>query len=124
MKHINEIIQHIRPIKVYGNNDLLIENISFDSRSIGKNHLFIAVCGTQSDGHNFIDNVIEAGATAILCENLPETLNPNICYIKTEDSSKALGFAASSFYDDPSRKLKLVGITGTNGKNNHSHNAL
>lgn len=78
--------------------------------------MYIAQKGTQSDGHQFISSAIEKGATVIVCENLPENYNQNITWVVVENSSVALGLIASSFYDHPSEKLKLVGITGTNGK--------
>jgi UDP-N-acetylmuramoyl-L-alanyl-D-glutamate--2,6-diaminopimelate ligase len=78
--------------------------------------LFIAVRGTQADGHNYIDKAIESGATAIVCEEIPETRNADITYIKVENSEQAVGSIATSFYGDPTSKMKLVGVTGTNGK--------
>ena len=94
----------------------MISNLSFDSRKIETNGLFIATKGTQSDAHQYISETIKKGAIAIVCEDLPEKLNENTTYIKVKNSSYALGEIASSFYDYPSENIKLVGITGTNGK--------
>jgi UDP-N-acetylmuramoyl-L-alanyl-D-glutamate--2,6-diaminopimelate ligase len=91
-------------------------SISFDSRRIEKDSLFVAVKGTQSDGHVYINDVITKGAIAILCEELPEVLNDKITYIKVKDTAAALGIIAANFYDNPSASIKLVGVTGTNGK--------
>ena len=99
-----------------GDTQLIISNLSFDSRNIERNSLFIAIKGSQSDGHQYIAQTIEKGAIAVVCEDLPKKLNKEVCYIKVENSSFALGVIASNFYDRPSEMLKLVGITGTNGK--------
>lgn len=90
--------------------------IEFDSRKVGAGDLFVAVVGTISDGHDFIEKAIELGASIIVCERLPETLNENVSYLQVKSSSKALGILAADFYGNPSSKLKLVGVTGTNGK--------
>lgn len=101
---------------VAGKTDIEITNIVFDSRQVQKGSLFVAIGGTQVDGHNFIATAIEKGATAILCERLPKPLKEDVTYLQVENSAKAMGFAASNFYQHPSQKLKLVGVTGTNGK--------
>ncbi len=93
-----------------------ITALVFDSRKVVAGSLFFAVRGTLADGHQFIDQAITAGAAAIICETIPENQVPNISYIQVENAAAALGFAAANFYDHPSGKLKLVGITGTNGK--------
>lgn len=90
--------------------------LSFDSRQIAAQTLFFAIKGTAVDGHQYIDQTIAAGAKVIICEMMPAELNPSITYVEVEDSSVALGIVASNFYGNPSSKLKLVGITGTNGK--------
>jgi UDP-N-acetylmuramoyl-L-alanyl-D-glutamate--2,6-diaminopimelate ligase len=95
---------------------IMITEIVLDSRRIVPGSLFAALRGTQSDGHQFIPTAAEKGALAVLCEALPETLQPGITYIVVPDSALALGLVASSFYDDPSQHLKLIGVTGTNGK--------
>jgi UDP-N-acetylmuramoyl-L-alanyl-D-glutamate--2,6-diaminopimelate ligase len=116
MKLLKDIIYGIRIIEIKGNTNIAVENIAFDSREINNLSLFIAVKGVSQDGHNFISQAQNSGACAIICESLPEILNDEITYIKVLDSSKSLGIVASNFFDNPSEKLKLVGITGTNGK--------
>ena len=93
-----------------------ISKICFNSKEVVKDALFVATSGSQTDGHHYIANAIENGATAVICEKLPETLPENVVFIVVENSAEALGKVASAFYDHPSRKLKLVGVTGTNGK--------
>jgi len=116
MKLLKDIIYGIRIIEIKGNTNIAVENIAFDSREINNLSLFIAVKGVSQDGHNFISQAQNSGACAIICESLPEILSDDITYIKVLDSSKSLGIVASNFFDNPSEKLKLVGITGTNGK--------
>lgn len=101
---------------IQGNTLIKVNAIVFDSRNVQKNCLFAAQKGLLFDGHQFIDKAIELGAVAILCEKLPENLDENITYIQVEDSNSALALIASNFYENPSSKLKLIGITGTNGK--------
>lgn len=93
-----------------------VKGLAFDSRKVQPGFVFVAVTGTQSDGHSFIQKAIEAGATAIVCERLPETVNENITYVTVRSSAQALGIMASNFYGNPSENLKLIGVTGTNGK--------
>ncbi len=116
MKKLSDILYNCKAIQIIGNDTLMINNLSFDSRKIEANCLFIAIKGTQSDGHQYIAQCVENGAIAIVCEDLPKKLHKNITYIKVENSSYALGKIASNFYNRPSEMLKLVGITGTNGK--------
>jgi UDP-N-acetylmuramyl-tripeptide synthetase len=116
MMKIDEILTGIEIVSVKGTKNRIISGIEFDSRKVKKNSLFVAVKGYKSDGHDFIDSSIAAGASAIICEILPEKPDKNICWIKTTDSAKALGLAASNFFGNPSYSLKLVGVTGTNGK--------
>lgn len=103
-------------VEIAGNTCKDIKGVNIDSRKIEHDHLFIAVRGTQADGHNYIDKAIESGATAIVCEEIPEKRNADITYIKVENSEQAVGSIATSFYGDPTSKMKLVGVTGTNGK--------
>ena len=103
-------------VEIAGNTCKDIKGVNIDSRKIEQDHLFIAVRGTQADGHSYIDKAIESGATAIVCEEIPETRNADITYIKVENSEQAVGSIATSFYGDPTSKMKLVGVTGTNGK--------
>lgn len=116
MKLLSDILYKTRLDEVIGSTNLAISSVTFDSRKVKKDSLFIATRGTAVDGHNFIDKAIEQGAAAIVCEVLPEVQKENITYIRVLDSSAALGYIACNFYDNPSEKLKLVGITGTNGK--------
>ena len=116
MKLLKDIIYGVRIIEIKGNTNIAVENIAFDSREINNLSLFIALKGVSQDGHNFISQALNRGACAIICESLPEILSNDITYIKVLDSSKSLGIVASNFFDNPSEKLKLVGITGTNGK--------
>ena len=116
MKLLKDIIYGIRIEEVKGNTNIAVESISFDSREINNLSLFVAVNGVNQNGHHFISIAEERGACAIICEELPKLLKDNITYIKVSDSSDSLGIVASNFYDNPSEKLKLVGITGTNGK--------
>lgn len=96
--------------------DVEIDNITFDSRKASKGSLFVAQVGVHVDGHKYIDTAIQQGATAILCQTLPEKILPNVSYIRVENSDNALGIIADNYFGHPSRKLKLIGITGTNGK--------
>ncbi len=116
MKVLNDIIKNIDIEKLIGEVNIPISAINFDSRKIADKHLFIAIKGTQHDGHKFINTALNKGATTIVCEELPGHLQKNITYVKVKYSAKALGIIASNYFDNPSSKLKLVGITGTNGK--------
>jgi UDP-N-acetylmuramoyl-L-alanyl-D-glutamate--2,6-diaminopimelate ligase len=116
MKTVTEILQHVNTVSISGNPAIEIQHLTIDSRQVVKDTLFAALRGTQIDGHTFIEKAIELGASAILCEELPEQTHENITYIVVEDSAAALGAISSNFYNNPSAKLKLVGITGTNGK--------
>ncbi|MDW8295527.1 MAG: UDP-N-acetylmuramoyl-L-alanyl-D-glutamate--2,6-diaminopimelate ligase [Raineya sp.] len=114
--NLQKLLSQVPIISVYGNENIEINRIQFDSRQVQGGDIFVATQGTQVDGHNFIPQAIEAGAKVIVCEKLPENLLSHITYIHTSDSAEALGIMASNFYDNPSRKLRLVGVTGTNGK--------
>jgi UDP-N-acetylmuramoyl-L-alanyl-D-glutamate--2,6-diaminopimelate ligase len=116
MAILKDILYQVSLEQVVGTTELDIAAIEFDSRKVAVNTLFIAVKGTISDGHQFIDKAIELGANAIVCDELPVDLKEGITYINVKDSAKALGIIASNFYYNPSKDLKLVGITGTNGK--------
>ena len=101
---------------IYGNPSIKISSLSFDSRTIQKDSLYIAKRGLRLDGHKFISQAIEKGAIAIVCEKIPKDLDENIVYILVRNTAKAIGILASNYYDNPSEKINLVGITGTNGK--------
>lgn len=102
--------------EVVGNPDIEVEQLTFNSRVAGANSCFFAIRGTQADGHRFIPQAVENGASAIVCEAMPVSFAPNVTYVRVSDSSEALGLMASAFYGNPSSNLKLVGVTGTNGK--------
>jgi len=116
MKNLKEILNQVRIIRFSGRIDREIRFLSFDTRQLGAEDLYVALKGTRSDGHDYIPVAVNNGATAVVCEKLPDILKENVCYIEVEDSHEALGVIASAFYDCPSGKLKLIGITGTNGK--------
>ena len=101
---------------VKGSTDVAVNNIQFDSRKIVKDDVFVAIRGTISNGHDFIEKAIALGATSIVCDTLPENSTSGITYVQVKDTNSALAFMATNFYENPSSKLKLVGITGTNGK--------
>ena len=111
-----EVLKNITPIKIVGNDNVEITGVNIDSRRIKAGHLFVAIRGTQVDGHQFIDKAIELGADAVLCEELPEKLSDHVAYVLVESTEDAVGKVATLFYGNPSHKLKLVGVTGTNGK--------
>ena len=113
---LNEVLNNITPIKIVGNDNVEITGVNIDSRRIKAGHLFVAIRGTQVDGHQFIDKAIELGADAVLCEELPEKLSDHVTYVQVESTEDAVGKVATLFYGNPSHKLKLVGVTGTNGK--------
>ncbi|MCX8491043.1 MAG: UDP-N-acetylmuramoyl-L-alanyl-D-glutamate--2,6-diaminopimelate ligase [Cyclobacteriaceae bacterium] len=116
MAILKDILYKVPITSTSGSTDVDISTIYFDSRKVKEGSLFIAIKGTQSDGHDFIDKVISLGAVAIIAEKLPEVISDKATYVAVKDSAKALGIISSNFYGNPSRKLKLVGVTGTNGK--------
>jgi UDP-N-acetylmuramoyl-L-alanyl-D-glutamate--2,6-diaminopimelate ligase len=116
MKLLKDILYKVDLDHIEGNTNVAIPHMCFDSRQVQKDSLFVAVKGSLSDGHDYIEMAIEKGALAIICENLPADLNENVVYVQVKNSSRALGVVASNFYDNPSEKIKLVGVTGTNGK--------
>ncbi|WP_396198479.1 UDP-N-acetylmuramoyl-L-alanyl-D-glutamate--2,6-diaminopimelate ligase [Flavobacterium sp.] len=116
MSQLKDILYKVAIESVHGSTDLTIEKIEFDSRKVSNNDVFVAIKGTLSDGHQFIDKAISLGASVIVCEVLPTTLSENCTYVKVQNSNQALAFLSANYYHNPSEKLKLVGITGTNGK--------
>ncbi|MCH5318275.1 MAG: UDP-N-acetylmuramoyl-L-alanyl-D-glutamate--2,6-diaminopimelate ligase [Paramuribaculum sp.] len=116
MKKLSELLSAITVEEVIGNEEVMISSVECDSRRVGLGSLFVAIKGTTVDGHLFIPIVTVGGVVAIVCEELPERLESTITYVKVSNSAVALGFLASQWYDNPSRHLKLVGVTGTNGK--------
>jgi UDP-N-acetylmuramoyl-L-alanyl-D-glutamate--2,6-diaminopimelate ligase len=113
---LSEILYEIQLLTVSGKTDVEIKNIIFDSRAVENGSLFVAIPGTQVDGHQYIEKALTLGASAILCEILPEKLVENVTYVQVNNSPQAMGIAAANFYGHPSEKIKLIGITGTNGK--------
>ncbi len=116
MKLLKDILYKVAVTAVYGSTDRLVNSIEFDSRKVDFTSLFVAQKGLIFDGHQFIDKAIELGATAIICEKLPSNLVKDVTYVEVNNSNSALAIIASNFYENPSSKLKLIGITGTNGK--------
>lgn len=116
MSILKDILYKVAIEAVKGSTEITIGKIDFDSRKIAQNDLFVAIRGTISDGHEFIVKAIELGATAIVCDTLPETIVEGITYIQVKDTNTALAVMAANYFDHPSRKLQLVGVTGTNGK--------
>ena len=113
---LNELLKNVDTLSITGDVEVEITGVNIDSRRIEKGHLFVAIPGTQTDGHKFIPKAIELGAAAVLCEKMPEEQTPEVTYIQVASTEDAVGKVATLFYGDPSRKLKLVGVTGTNGK--------
>ena len=113
---LNELLKTVKPTQIIGNADIEITGVNIDSRKIQKGHLFVAIKGTQVDGHAYITKAIEQGAAAILLETMPDEKAEGVCYVAVASTEEAVGKVATLFNGDPTRKLKLVGVTGTNGK--------
>ena len=113
---LKDILTNCNLLEIVGEKDVDVADITFDSRKVGQGTLFFAVKGTQVDGHDYIDGAIEKGASVIVCEKLPRKKAEHVTYVKVDNSAFALGVGASNFFGNPSEKLKLVGVTGTNGK--------
>ncbi|MEJ2584703.1 MAG: UDP-N-acetylmuramoyl-L-alanyl-D-glutamate--2,6-diaminopimelate ligase [Robiginitalea sp.] len=116
MKQLKDLLFGVSLKAVSGSTAIEVADLCFDSRNISDRDVFIAIRGTQADGHGFIDKALDQGAIAIICEALPQTLEDGVTYVAVEDSQKALAVMAANFYGNPSRNLKVVGVTGTNGK--------
>ncbi len=116
MKLLKDILYKARLEQVVGSTNSAIEQVTFDSRAVKPFTAFVAIKGAKSDGHDFIAKAVEQGATAIICERLPETLKEGVTYVRVTDAQHALAILAVNFFDHPSEELKLIGITGTNGK--------
>ncbi len=115
-KSLNILLKEIPNANVLGRMDCLVAGIVLDSRKAGPNTMFVAVRGTQVDGHDFIGKALDLGASVVLCEDLPPDTRPDVTYVQVLDSARALGFVAAAFYGHPSRDFQLIGVTGTNGK--------
>ena len=117
---LSELLKYVEPITIVGNGDVDITGVNIDSRKIEKGHLFVAIKGTQTDGHRFIPKALELGAVAVLCEDLPDNVSEQaeqgVTYVQVASTEAAVGPVATVFYGEPSQHLKLVGVTGTNGK--------
>lgn len=116
MVKLTDLLKNIKTVAVTGNTDIDIADVNIDSRRIEKGHLFLAIKGTQTDGHKYIGKAIELGAAAIVCEDMPETLADGVTYVQVPSTEDVAGVIATTFQGNPSAKLKLVGVTGTNGK--------
>jgi len=116
MAELKDILYRVHITSTSGSMSVDVKGICFDSRKVRPGYLFVAVKGTQSDGHAFIEKSVANGAIAILAEKLPESISDKITYVTVKDSAKALGIVAANFYGNPSAKIKLIGVTGTNGK--------
>lgn len=113
---LKDILYKVGIEAVKGSTDIAVNKIEFDSRKVQENDVFVAIRGTVSDGHDFIEKAIDLGATAIICDTLPELIAANVTYIQVQDTNSALAFIASNYFNTPSDKIRLVGVTGTNGK--------
>ena len=116
MKELKEILYKVKISKVIGSTSISVSKLCIDSREIQANDLFIAIKGNAVDGHRFIESAIKLGATSIVCESIPSDTQNGITYLEVNCSREALSIISSNYYDNPSEKLKLVGVTGTNGK--------
>ena len=116
MKLLKDILYKVDLDSILGDTNVAIPHVCFDSREVQKDSLFVAVKGTVSDGHDYISTAIKKGATAIVCEVLPKKRPEQVVFVKAKDSARALGVISCNYYDHPSEKIKLVGVTGTNGK--------
>jgi len=116
MAELKDILYKVHITSTSGSMNIEVKGICFDSRKVQPGFIFVAVKGTQSDGHAFVEKAVRSGAIAVVVEKLPEIISEKITYVAVKDSAKALGIIASNFYGNPSGKLKLVGVTGTNGK--------
>ena len=113
---LSEILKNVKPLTIAGDVEVEITGVKIDSRQVSAGSLFVAVKGTQVDGHQFISKAVELGASAVLCEDLPEQLADGVTFVQVASTEEAVGPVATLFYGDPTSKLKLVGVTGTNGK--------
>ena len=113
---LNELLKSIKPISVVGDSDVDVLGVDIDSRRVTKGHLFVAIKGTQTDGHRFIPKAVELGAVAVMCEEMPDECATGVTCVLVASTEDAIGPVATMFYGEPSKKLKLVGVTGTNGK--------
>ncbi len=116
MKTLRDILYNVSIIAVHGDAGISVNALAIDSRNIGNHDAFIAVKGVHADGHQYIEKAVSLGAAAIICESLPEVMHDQVTYVQVKDSAATSGIMAGNFFDNPSHQLKLVGVTGTNGK--------
>ncbi|RTE53622.1 UDP-N-acetylmuramoyl-L-alanyl-D-glutamate--2,6-diaminopimelate ligase [Arenibacter aquaticus] len=116
MKSLKDILYGVSLSAVSGTTSVMVNNICFDSRKVGTDDVFVAIKGLVADGHQFIEQTVASGARAVICEELPRQMEDEVTYVAVDNANSALAIMASNFYDNPSKNLKLVGITGTNGK--------
>lgn len=116
MARLQDILYKVRIRSVQGGTDFEVKDVQIDSRKVSGGSLFVAIRGVQADGHQFISKAVELGATAVVCEELPADRSASVTYIEVGNTSEAVSYIAHNFYGEPSAKLKLVGVTGTNGK--------
>ncbi len=116
MKQLKDILYKVHIEAVHGATDITISKIEFDSRKIELNDVFVAIRGTLSDGHDYIEKALSLGAIAVICEEFPNVIVNGVTYIKVKDTNEALAFLAANYYENPSENIRLVGVTGTNGK--------
>lgn len=116
MKKLEEILERVELVKLIGELDTVVSDLHIDSRKCGQKNLFFALPGSNLDGHDYIDQAIENGASVVVCQTVPSVLNGKVCYVLVRDVRKAMSVIAGNFFSYPDKKLKLIGITGTNGK--------
>lgn len=116
MANLKDILYSVSLVAIEGDRDRIISGLAFDSRQVKEGFLFVAIKGLTVDGHKFIEQSIDSGAIAVVCQNMPHEIREGVTYVQTSDSSQALGVIASNYYDHPSSQMKLIGVTGTNGK--------
>ncbi|HMQ00094.1 MAG TPA: Mur ligase domain-containing protein, partial [Cyclobacteriaceae bacterium] len=116
MKELRDILYKVSITATSGDMAVAVSGLSYDTRKTQRGDVFIAIKGLQVDGHLYIPQAIKAGAVAVVCERFPEQINPAVTYVAVKNSAEAAGIMAANFYDNPSAKLRLIGVTGTNGK--------
>ena len=116
MKTLRDILYNVNILNVQGDNDIAVNALFIDSRQVTAGGVFFAIRGAAADGHGYIQKAIALGAAAVVCETLPDSMDPGVCYVQVANSALATGIVAGNFYGNPSHQLKLVGVTGTNGK--------
>ena len=112
MKLLKDLTYGVNILELKGSTNIAIDHVAFDSRKVLKFSLFIAIRGTQVDGHQYIQKAVQSGAVCIVCEKLPENIKEDVTYIVVKNTAKALGLIASNYFDNPSEKIKLIGVTG------------